>query len=86
MHPQREWNISALAAAAGIAMALPVFCGRALTPMDVAAVTVLTWVLLGRATGITWSDVWRVGTSNQPPKYHSFNTLHLRVYCERHIL
>ena len=55
--------MSALAALAAAALALPVFFGSSLTAMDAVAVGVLAWVLLGRAIGLTWSDVWRMGES-----------------------
>ena len=58
----------ALAAAAAAALALPVFFGSALTAMDAVAIVVLAWVLLGRAIGVTWSDVWRMGASYSKPK------------------
>ena len=66
MLPLREWNVWALAALAAAALALPVFLGSALTAMDAVAIVVLAWVLLGRAVGVTWSDVWRMGASDKP--------------------
>ena len=63
MLPPQEWNMSALAALAAAALALPVSFGSSLTAMDAVAVGVLAWVLLGRAIGLTWSDVWRMGAS-----------------------
>ena len=65
------WALAALAAAA---LALPVFFGSALTAMDAVAIVVLAWVLLGRAVGVTWSDVWRMGASDKP-NYITYITL-----------
>ena len=65
--PPREWNLTALAALAAAALALPLIFGSALPAMDAAAVAVLTWAVLDRALGgVTWSDVWKMGACNSP--------------------
>ena len=61
MPPPREWNSTASAALAAAVLALPLIFGSALTAMDAAAVAVLAWAVLGRALGVTWSDVWKMG-------------------------
>ena len=64
MLPPREWSVPSLAALAAALLAPPLLFGlSALTVMDAAAVGVLAAVLLGRATGLTWSDAWRMGMS-----------------------
>ena len=64
MLPPREWSVPSLAALAAALLAPPLLFGlSALTVMDAVAVGVLAAVLLGRATGLTWSDAWRMGTS-----------------------
>ena len=77
--------MSAVVALAAAALALPVFFGSALTAMDAAAMGVLAWVLLGRAVGMTWSDVWRMGASITSVKSTRLDNLILRLCAFRNI-
>ena len=72
MLPPREWSVSSLAALAAAILAPTFLFGlSALTVMDAVAVGVLAAVLLGRATGMTWTDAWRMGASTFKMKIYS---------------